>query len=99
MFPKPEKPVKDPAYLSLVRQLPCLVCGRYPSEPHHAKHGRGGRSKSSDHDAIPLCAHHHRGPGGIEAGAETFHTRYGWWDTDKVKETRWAVERLRRNMI
>lgn len=99
MHPKPQKPVRDDAYLNAVRQLPCLVCGRFPSVPHHAKHGRGARRVASDRDAIPLCADHHTGPGGIEAGAETFRKRHGWYDSEKVEETRRAVARLRRDTI
>ena len=98
-FPKPEKPARDPAYLNDVRQLPCLVCGRFPSVPHHAKHGRGARRVASDYDAIPLCPDHHTGPNGIENGAETFRRRHGWWDTDMIDPTRAAVARIRSNTI
>jgi hypothetical protein len=39
-----------------VRLLPCLVCGRTPSDPHHEPpRSRGG---TSEH-LTPLCADHH----------------------------------------
>lgn len=71
--PKPEPVADDPQYLDRVRDQPCRCCGRYgPSEAHHCKdvppHDQRGiyrrlagmGKRSSDHDAIPLCAECHR---------------------------------------
>lgn len=39
-----------------VRELPCLVCGNTPSDPHHEPPvSRGGKSE----DLTPLCRFHH----------------------------------------
>ena len=41
-----------------VRAMPCLVCGRTPSDPHHEPPvGRGGTSET----LVPLCRTHHTG--------------------------------------
>lgn len=45
-------------HLAMVRQLPCLGCGRQPpNQPHHLlRTGERGLSrKSSDRWAVPLC--------------------------------------------
>lgn len=89
--PKPQKPERDPAYLRLVRQLPCCICAApAPSEAHHCAHGRYAQRKSSDYDAIPLCNKHHRFR--TERG-ETWQTMYGF-DTEYIPATRKGVERL-----
>lgn len=58
----------DPAYLSLLRQCPCLKCGMEPAgeAAHvrrqsgvHNKHGGMGK-KPADRFAIPLCGDCHR---------------------------------------
>jgi hypothetical protein len=58
---------QDPAYLTLVRQCPCLHCGMEPSEAAHlrlasASYGKasGLGKKPSDRWALCLCAEHHR---------------------------------------
>ena len=57
-FPKPTKTV-DEDYLDFVRSLPCLVCGRKPSDPDHLI-ARGWREpKRNDLSAVPLCREHH----------------------------------------
>lgn len=75
MFAKPEKAIKDEGHLSRMRQLPCLVCGKYgPSECHHLKRGvgRSMSQKAGDNFVVPLCSECHRGPKGVElAGDET----------------------------
>jgi hypothetical protein len=45
----------ESGYLAKVRALPCLVCGKRPSEAHHHTGRRGMGQKSSDSDAMPLC--------------------------------------------
>jgi hypothetical protein len=54
------QPVRDRAYLAWLRSQPCCVCGSRADveASHHGTHGVG--SKPSDHDALPLCATHHR---------------------------------------
>lgn len=56
---------KDEAHLALIRQLPCLCCGK-PSEAAHVRmasaiHGKqsGIGEKPSDMWALPLCHEHH----------------------------------------
>lgn len=50
--------LKSPAWLELVRALPCAVCGRKPpSEAHHWPHRSAG---GSDLETIPLCRSCHR---------------------------------------
>ena len=58
---------RDPVYLALVRQCPCLACGDEPCEAAHlrmqsAAHGkRGGIGKKpADKWALPLCTADHR---------------------------------------
>lgn len=54
--------LRDPSYLSHIRQMPCLVCGRSPSEAHHLLRGRerGVSLKAGDDWVVPLCNQHHR---------------------------------------
>ncbi len=49
-------------HLRFVRQQPCLVCGRKPSDPHHLRfmQPRALGRKVSDEFAVPLCRGHHR---------------------------------------
>lgn len=53
-----------------IASLPCLVCGRRPSEPHHVKaRGMGGKRPEWFEVAnlVPLCSSHHRlGPDAVE---------------------------------
>ncbi len=40
-----------------IRQQPCLICQKAPSDPHHVKsRGSGGIDKGN---LIPLCREHH----------------------------------------
>jgi hypothetical protein len=55
------KPARDPAYLALIRQLPCVVgsvCYGAVEAAHTGPHGMG--QKSSDYSTVPLCVTHHR---------------------------------------
>ena len=51
-------------HLEMIRQLPCVVTGRRPAEPHHLLKGpgvvRGMGMKSADKWAIPTHAEIHR---------------------------------------
>lgn len=50
---------EDRAYLAWIRSLPCLVCGRGPSNAHHSNFGKGMGQRSHDHTAVPLCHKDH----------------------------------------
>jgi hypothetical protein len=49
-------------HVRLVAKLPCLVCGRQPSDPHHLRFAqpRGLGQRVSDEFTVPLCRAHHR---------------------------------------
>lgn len=58
---------RDPDYLALVRQCPCLHCGTEPSEAAHVRMASAAYGKASglgkkpeDRWALPICAEHHR---------------------------------------
>jgi DNA recombination protein Rad52 len=71
--------LRDPAHLRLVAELPCIVCGRAPSQAHHlllAQPRAMGR-KVSDEWTLPLCALHHRAL--HDAGNEE-----RWWDEHRI---------------
>jgi hypothetical protein len=68
---KPDPRVFGPQ-AALCRTLPCLVCGAYPSDPHHVRSvGAGGR----DADTVPLCRGCHTEVHTI--GRETFAAKHG----------------------
>lgn len=75
------KPVKDPAHMARVAQLPCVCCGARPVHVHHCKSGRYGQRKSSDRETIPLCWNHHLGPEGFHTSQREWEATYGP-DTD-----------------
>ncbi len=50
---------RDHAYFAWIRSLPCLVCGRIPSEAAHLGTRSFGQ-KCSDRHSGPLCAWDHR---------------------------------------
>jgi hypothetical protein len=49
-------------HLRTIIKMPCLVCGRKPSDPHHLRFAqpRALGRKASDEFAVPLCRMHHR---------------------------------------
>lgn len=52
---------EDPAYLEVVRQMPCfLELARECEGPIHAHHAIHRSQGGIDRDAIPLCQKHHR---------------------------------------
>jgi ERF superfamily len=58
--PEPRR-VRDREHVKAVAKLPCLICGRQPSDAHHlrfAQHPALGR-KVSDEFTVPLCRGHH----------------------------------------
>lgn len=74
-----EPRVEDPAHLAYLRTLPCLVCGRGPSDPahirapapHYGKRYTGKGEKPDDKWVLPLCRHHH--------DAQHRESELGWW--------------------
>lgn len=70
---------RDLDHLKRVAALPCLVCGRTPSHPHHLRFAqlRSLGSKSSDEWAVPLCPIHHRSL--HDAGREE-----EWWQAKGI---------------
>lgn len=65
--PRKSEGERDPEYLALVRQCPCLHCGMEPSEAAHVRMASAAFGKASglgkkpeDRWALPLCAEHHR---------------------------------------
>jgi hypothetical protein len=53
---------RDRGHLKFVSTLPCLLCGRRPSDPHHLRFAQAkalGR-RVSDEFTVPLCRLHHR---------------------------------------
>jgi hypothetical protein len=53
---------RNKEHLRFVRQQPCLMCGRKPSDAHHIRfvQPRALGQKVSDEFAVPLCRSHHR---------------------------------------
>ena len=49
-------------HLRSIIKMPCLVCGRKPSDPHHLRYAqpRALGRKASDEFTVPLCRMHHR---------------------------------------
>jgi len=70
--------VAEIAHMSLVAEIPCLICAR-PAEIHHCgTHMGGGR----DHmKVIPLCPPHHRTGGygvAFHAGKNRWQEHFGY---------------------
>lgn len=45
-----------------VKEMPCLICGRQPADPHHVKltsKGYDDRLKDGTGNLVPLCRAHH----------------------------------------
>lgn len=61
-IPKERPRKRSKAHLTFVREHPCLVCKRSPSDAHHLKFAQPrtlGR-KVSDEFTVPLCRSHHQ---------------------------------------
>jgi hypothetical protein len=61
-FPKEPPRKRSKAHLAFVRQQPCLVCQKAPSDAHHLKFAqpRALGRKVSDEFTVPLCRSHHQ---------------------------------------
>ena len=86
-------------HLRAVIKMPCLVCGRNPSDPHHLRYAqpRALGRKASDEFVVPLCRMHHREV--HRAGDER-----AWWkaagiDPLKVAHKLWKEARLNEGRI
>jgi hypothetical protein len=63
----------DKKYLNYINQLPCVVCGQSPCDPHHPiSRGAWG----SDYYSISLCRQHHTEAHTI--GRDTFQSKYNF---------------------
>jgi hypothetical protein len=60
-FPEPRR-IRDKAHIKFIAKLPCLICGRRPSDAHHLRFAqrRALSRKVSDEFTVPLCRGHHR---------------------------------------
>jgi hypothetical protein len=81
-------------HLRSIVKMPCLVCGRKPSDPHHLRYAqpRALGRKASDEFTVPLCRMHHREL--HRAGDER-----AWWkaaeiDPLKVAHKLWKEARV-----
>lgn len=86
MISKP-KPLRSDRYREWIASMPCLICGRKPSEAAHMPvNGRGTATKANDAECIPLCHEcHFRGHNDGELtlwkgflGLETEEQIKGW---------------------
>ncbi|WP_407192921.1 ERF family protein [Bradyrhizobium sp. STM 3566] len=61
-FPKEPPGKRSKAHLLFIREQPCLVCKRIPSDAHHIKFAqpRALGRKVSDEFTVPLCRLHHQ---------------------------------------
>ncbi len=87
--PKREREGNDEAYLSLLRQLPCCICGHTPAGTvHHLKQGTGTRGtnmRSTDRFGLPMCKF------GFSSGGQDCHSQ-----VERIgsrKEQAWFRER------
>jgi hypothetical protein len=73
------KRIRDSEHLEYVATLPCLVCGRTPSQAHHLRftQPRALGCKPSDEWGVPLCNLHHRAL--HDCGAEET-----WWRAHNI---------------
>lgn len=73
---------RNPDYLALVRQCPCLKCGMEPSEAAHVRYASaafgkasGMQKKPEDRFAVPLCADCHR----LDRDAQHIRNEQAFW--------------------
>jgi hypothetical protein len=60
-LPEPRR-LRDREHVRALTKLPCLICGRCPSDPHHLRfvQPRSLGRRVSDEFTVPLCRGHHR---------------------------------------
>ena len=78
---------RNSKYMRFIKTLPCCVCGRMPSDPHHVKEkGKGGIClKPSDLNCIPLCRLHHQEGESPGMGWHSFQRKYFWADFGEIR--------------
>lgn len=83
---------EDDAYLKWIRQQYCCVprCRLEPIQAHH-RTGHGMGQKNHDHEAIPLCWHHHR-----QLHALAGH--FAGWTGDQLQAWQWEQIRIYRGI-
>ena len=87
-------------HLRTIIKMPCLVCGRKPSDAHHLRYAqpRALGRKASDEFTVPLCRMHHREVhrAGDErawwkaAGIDPLQVAHKLWKEARVNEGRLA---------
>lgn len=71
-LPKTKRKI-DLIFLQSIREKPCLVCGKRPSDPDHMSSvGAGG--DDDQNNVWPLCRQHHRER--HDLGIETFISKH-----------------------
>ena len=88
------KRYRNKEHLRFVAKLPCLICGRKPSDPHHLRftQRRALGRKVSDEFTVPLCRVHHR-------AVHRVGDERAWWQAAgiepvKVARRLWKQTRL-----
>ena len=76
------------AHMAMVAELPCIVCGDFPAQVHHALTGGGRRRNHMK--VLPLCYRCHQGDKGIHTlGRKAWVRLVGYTEQellDKVDE-------------
>ena len=81
--------VRDQKYLQLVRQEPCLLCGKV-SEAHHIMYAepRGVGLKVGDNWVVPICHIHHM-------QIHHYGNERKWWILQGINPIEWAENKWR----
>jgi hypothetical protein len=84
--------LRDKEHCKFVASLPCIVCGRTPSEAHHIRFAqpRALGRKVSDEYTVPVCRLHHRELHGYGDEAS-------WWAAVSIEPLPIALELWRRS--
>lgn len=71
-FPK-KKRISNPKLLNIIRNMQCLLCPTWPSDPHHVTSKGAGGHDTGD-NVVNLCRAHHNEIHQI--GVKTFATKH-----------------------
>jgi hypothetical protein len=79
------KRYRNKEHLRFVAKLPCLICGRKPSDPHHLRftQRRALGRKVSDEFTVPLCRVHHR-------AVHRVGDERAWWQAARIEPVKVA---------
>lgn len=86
---------KDPAYLSAIHDLPCVICHHFGepqmsiTQAHHTICGRGSNRRTPDRQAIPLCEGHHQGD--FDTTKTPIHRQRAEWVRKYGPDTDWIA--------